>query len=238
MDNLDSNEESDHDLISTEMLEEIRDGSQTHSNDNKREARHKIHDRVRQRQSEWNGALKATQSMGKGLHKVFSTIVKGISQELTALVESGSEVFHFIPEPRNFAEVKTLSEKIKKPWIKATLKEINNLINNQTFLIEDKNEGEPVTPCVDVYKAKIQSDGSLDKLKLIIVVRGYLQNKQMVGYTWLPTASMRTSKYFLEDAAKHKARVHQLDFIGEFLQAKVKNRFFFKLDISYTYYFP
>ena len=30
MENLDSNEKSDHDLISTEMLEDIRDGSQTH----------------------------------------------------------------------------------------------------------------------------------------------------------------------------------------------------------------
>ena len=40
------------------------------------------------------------------------------------------------------------------------------------------------------------------------------------------------------DAAKHKARVHQLDFIGLFLQAKVKNRVFVKLDIRYTYYYP
>ena len=44
--------------------------------------------------------------MGKGLHRVFSTVVKEISQELTPLGESGSEVSHFIPEPRNFAEVK------------------------------------------------------------------------------------------------------------------------------------
>ena len=49
MDNLDSSDDSDHDLISTEMLEDIRDGSQTHSNVNKREARHKIRDRVRQK---------------------------------------------------------------------------------------------------------------------------------------------------------------------------------------------
>ena len=70
---------------------------------------------------------------------------------------------YFIPEPRKFAGVSKLSENIKKPRLKATIKEINNLINNQTFLIEDQNEGEPVTPCIDVYKAKIQSDGNLDK---------------------------------------------------------------------------
>ena len=60
----------------------------------------------------------------------------------------------------------------------------------------------------------------------------------MVGDTWSPTASMRTLKYFLADAAKHKARAHQLDFSGAFLQAKVKNRVFVKLDIRYTDYFP
>ena len=49
---------------------------------------------------------------------------------------------------------------------------------------------------------------------------------------------MRTLKYFLADAAKHKARFHQLYFIGAFLQAKVKNRVFFKLDIRYANYFP
>ena len=91
--------------------------------------------------------------------------------------ESGSEVYHLIPEPRNFAEVTKLSENIRKSWLKATLKEIKSLINNQTFLTEDQKEGEPVTPCMDVYKANIQSDGSLDKLKLRIAVRGDLQNK-------------------------------------------------------------
>ena len=102
-------------------------------------------------------------------------------QELTNFGETGSEVSHFIPEPRNLAEVTKLAENIRKPWLKATLKEIKNLTNNQTFMIEDPKDGEPVTPCMDIYKAKIQSDGSLYKLKLRIVVRGDLQNKEMIG---------------------------------------------------------
>ena len=131
------------------------DGNQTHPNINKREARHKIRDRIRQIQSEWKGALKSTRSMGKGLHEVFSMVVKEIWQELTPLGEYCSEVSYFIPEPTNFSEVTKLSENINKPRLKATLKEINNLIKNQTFLIVDQNEGEPVTTCMDVYKAKI-----------------------------------------------------------------------------------
>ena len=121
---------------------------------------------------------------------------------------------------------------------KKILKAIKNLINNQTVLVQDPEKDEPVTPCMDVYKAKIQSDGSLDELNLRIVVIGNLQNKELVGDTWSPTASMRTLEYFLADSAKHKARVHQLDFIGAFLQAKVKNIVYVKLDIRYVDYFP
>ena len=76
IENINSGDESDHDLISTEMLEDIRYRSQTHPNFNRREACYKIRNRIRQRQSEWKGALYSTRSMGKGLHKVFSTIVK------------------------------------------------------------------------------------------------------------------------------------------------------------------
>ena len=74
---------------------------------------------------------------------------------MATLGECGSVVSHFILEPRNFAEVTNLSENIRKPLLKATPMEIKNLINNQTFLIEDQEEGGPVTPCMDVYKANI-----------------------------------------------------------------------------------
>ena len=49
---------------------------------------------------------------------------------------------------------------------------------------------------------------------------------------------MRTLKHFLADASKLKARVHQLYFIGAFLQAKGKDIVFVKLDMRYAEYFP
>ena len=137
MDAMGSKYESNHDIISTEMLEDIRDGSQSHPNVNQREAHDTIHDHIRQIQLKWKRALKATRNMGKGLHKVCISIVKEISQEIPPLVESGSEVSQFIPEPRNFTEVTKLSDDIKKPWLKSTLKDIENLINNQNFIFED-----------------------------------------------------------------------------------------------------
>ena len=71
--------------MSTEMLEDICDGSQSHTDINRIEACYKIRDIIKQRQSEWKGAFKATRNMGKGSHKVFKTVVKDISQDLPHL---------------------------------------------------------------------------------------------------------------------------------------------------------
>ena len=69
---------------------------------------------------------------------------------ISILGESGSELSYLIPESRNFAEVKKLSDDIKTPWLKATLKEIKNLPNNQNSLVEDPEKDYYVTPYMDV----------------------------------------------------------------------------------------
>ena len=74
--------------------------------------------------------------MGKGLHKIFKAIANGILQVLPILGESGSEVYYFIPDPRNFLEVTRLLEEIKKPWLNATMKEIKYLRNNNNFKVK------------------------------------------------------------------------------------------------------
>ena len=155
MDGMDFGDESDDEPVSTEMLDDIHERSQSCLNVNRREERYKICDSIKQRKSERKGALKATRNMGRYLHKVFRTVLKEISQDLPPLGESGSEFSHFIPEPRNVSEVTKLSYEMKKPMINAIQKEIKNIINNQNFLVQEPEKGETVNPCIDVYKAKI-----------------------------------------------------------------------------------
>ena len=109
MENLDETEKFDNNLISTETLHDIHDGNQTHPKIYQREARMAIRDRIKQKKLQWKGALRATHKMGKGLNRGFIIIVSEILQELTNFGESGSEVSHFIPDPRNFAEVTRLA---------------------------------------------------------------------------------------------------------------------------------
>ncbi len=81
-------------------------------------------------------------------------------------------------------------------------------------------------PTLETNKVKIRSDGSLDKCR--IVVRGDLQDTAMEDSLW-STAPLRSHKMFLADAARNRCRVHQLDFVGAFLQANVRRRIFFTL---------
>ena len=141
-----SSDESDAEPISTDMLEGIFDGSQYHKSINRREEIYKIHDCIKWTQAEWKGGSLSIKNMGKCLHKVYKAFVNDISQVLQILGESVSKVPYFIPEPGNFAEVTRLSEDIKKPWLKATQKDIKNIINNQSFLVQESDKGGPVTP--------------------------------------------------------------------------------------------
>ena len=92
-------------------------------------------------------------------------------------------------------------------------------IVTHNFTNDDLTNGKsPIYYMHGCLQGKIQYNGRLEKLKLIIVVRGYLQNKELVGDTWSLTDSIRNFKYFLADATKHKARVNQLYLIVPFLQ--------------------
>ena len=99
--------------------------------------------------------------------------------------------------------------------------------------MDDQEKVDPVKPCMNIYKAKIQNDGSPDKFKFINIPGGDFQNKEIIGDIWYPKTSMRTLKYFLAGDYKHKSRLHQLNFIGEFLKSNVKHGAIVKLDIRY-----
>jgi hypothetical protein len=128
--------------------------------------------------------------------------------------------------------------KIRDAWLKAYYKELKVLVSSGTFSIEPMLEGEVAVPTMETNRVKLQSDGTLDKLKNRIVVRGDLQNKQSLEDKWSPTASFRSLKMFLAHAAKLKVRVRQMDFIGAFLQAKVRSRVFIKMPAIYGELFP
>ena len=86
---------SDAETMSTGMLEDTRDGIQSHMRINGREARYNIRDRIKRGKEEWKLALLYTYNIGKGLDKLFKAVVNEIFQALPILGEYGSEVSYF-----------------------------------------------------------------------------------------------------------------------------------------------
>ena len=96
MDTMSSGDESDNEPMSTDIFEDIRDDSQSRPSVNRREARYRIHDHIKQSQEKYKGGLLSTQNMGKVLHKVFKAVIGEILQDLPIWDEYGSEVSYFI----------------------------------------------------------------------------------------------------------------------------------------------
>ena len=75
-------DESDSEPMSTDLLEDIRDGSQSRPIINRREARYNIRDHIFLKQSECKGVLLSTRSMGKVIHKLFKSAVNELLKAL------------------------------------------------------------------------------------------------------------------------------------------------------------
>ena len=83
--------------MSTDMLEDILDRSQSRPSINKIEARYKICNRIKQGQAKWNGLLLSTLNMGKSWQKGVKAVFNDMLQDLPILGESGSEFSYLIP---------------------------------------------------------------------------------------------------------------------------------------------
>jgi hypothetical protein len=127
---------------------------------------------------------------------------------------------------------------VRQEWLKAIKKELKTLIESGTFAQDTRRDGEISTPVMETFKVKVKSNGALDKLKCRLVVRGDLQDKNITEDKWSPTASFCSLKMFLAHTSKTKARVKQLDFVGAFLQAKMRTRMFVTIPQIYGILFP
>ena len=89
-----------------------------------------------------------------------------------------------------------------------------------------------------VFKEKITSSGKLEKLKARFCARGDMEKDIPGEDNWSSCVSQRTVRMFLAHATKEKRTVLQLDFIGSYLQARMRARMFIKLQPELAKFFP
>jgi len=118
-----------------------------------------------------------------------------------------------------YTEQSSFEEASKDPgWVQAMNKEIQALLDNNTWDFVDLPPGKKAISSKWVYKVKLHSDGTLERLKAWLVIRGFTQ-KYGVDYleVFSPVVKMATIRTVIALATAKGWGLYQLDVNNAFL---------------------
>nr|GFA98389.1 putative RNA-directed DNA polymerase [Tanacetum cinerariifolium] len=138
--------------------------------------------------------------------------------------DSGENVamFSSISDPGNYEEASQ-----EECWRLAMEQEIESIEKNHTWELCDlPTEATPIG-VKWVFKTKLNQNGSIDKHKARLVVKGYAQ-RQGIDYSevFAPVARWDTIRTILAFAAQQGMKVHQLDIRSAFLYGELEETVF------------
>ena len=136
---------------------------------------------------------------------------------LTALEE--------FPEPANYEQA------AKHPgWVEAMQKEIQALQINNTWEEVTLPPHKRAISCKWVYKTKLKSDDTLERLKSRLVIRGFTQ-QYGVDYqeVFSPVVKMATIRTIIALAAKKHWNIFQLDVNNAFLHGDLDEEVYMQM---------
>ncbi|XP_070043175.1 uncharacterized protein [Nicotiana tomentosiformis] len=118
-------------------------------------------------------------------------------------------------------------------WQEPMLKEFQVLDANHTCDIVPLSAGKKIIPCKWVYKVKQKSDGSIERYKDRLVIRGDTQ-KDGIDYNkaFSPVVKFTTIKCLLALVAKHTWTVLQLDVNNAFLHGDLSEEVYMKISLG------
>jgi transposase InsO family protein len=128
-------------------------------------------------------------------------------------------------------EPKTIKEAFYRTdsslWKEAVQSEIDSIMQNHTWILTDLPEGCKPLGCKWILKRKFKADGSIDKYKARLVVKGFLQKE---GYdffdTYSPVTRITSIRVLMAIAALHNLEIHQMDVKTAFLNGDLEEEIY------------
>jgi hypothetical protein len=121
---------------------------------------------------------------------------------------------------------RTIEEAFSSPdadlWKEAIRSEMDSIMCNGTWEVVERPYGCKPIGCKWVFKKKLRLDGTIERYKARLVVKGYSQ-KEGEDYfdTYSPVACLTTIRVLLSLAASHGLILHQMDIKTAFLHGEL-----------------
>ena len=124
-------------------------------------------------------------------------------------------------EPENFEEAKN-----EDKWMEAMKEELQMIEKNGTWELADRPQHKVAIGVKWVYRTKLNADGTVNKYKARLVVKGYAQVFGVdFSETFAPVARLDTIRMLLALAAQKRWKIYQLDvksaFLNGYLQEEI-----------------
>ena len=102
-------------------------------------------------------------------------------------------------------------------------------MGNKTWKLVDLPPGSKPIGCKWIFKRKMKVDGTIDKFKARLVVKGFIQ-KEGIDYfdTYAPIARISTIRVLIALASIYKLQIHQMDVKKAFLNGELEEEIYMK----------
>ena len=119
-------------------------------------------------------------------------------------------------EPQSFKEAMSSPE--APYWKEAINDEVESILQNHTWELVDLPPGSKPLGYKWIFKKKMKADGSIDKYKARLVIKGYNQNEGFDYFdTYSPVTRISSIRMLIAIAAIHNLEIHQMDVKTTFL---------------------
>ncbi|XP_075475893.1 uncharacterized protein LOC142514930 [Primulina tabacum] len=128
-------------------------------------------------------------------------------------------------EPQSFKEAMSSSE--GPLWKEAINSEMKSILQNHTWELVNFPPGSKPLGCKWVFKRKMKSDGTIDKYKARLVIKGYHQREELDYFdTYSPVSRITSIRVILAIVALRNLEVHQMDVKTAFLNGDLEEEIY------------
>ena len=136
-------------------------------------------------------------------------------------------------DPQTFKEAMSMPD--APLWKEAMKSEVDSIMQNHMWELVDLPPGCKPLGCKWIFKRKLKTDGSIDKYKVRLVVKGFKQQEGLDFFdTYSPVTRITSIRMLIAIAALHNLDIHQMDVKTAFLNGDLEEEIYMSQPEGYV----